>query len=155
MSILHKLGFWRVWLILSLAALAAIGGSRVLAVPDNAAAAEPASLQIERATVYNCDGTDWAFRFARMANNAVSVSYAYVPVGSNRALAQWSAPVSLGGVVLADGDVSGQCINGWVFVFAHGVWNDSTMHLYERHGQPGDLANGYGGGFTDDWYHWR
>jgi hypothetical protein len=128
-----------------------------MAPPDYAVAPAPApSGYLEQQYVYNCDGTNWAFRFHKLPDGSVSISYGYAPPGGDRSLIPWQAEVSLGGVVVDNSDVSAACIIGRVWVFARGVTPiDGSARLYERHGLPDDLANGYGGGFTDGWYHWR
>lgn len=115
-----------------------------------------ADITSDQATTYNCDGTDWAFRATRLPSGSVGFAYGYAPVGGNRALIAWQSPVDIGGVTASVGDISTACIVGKVWVFARFTTPvDGTARLYERHGFPGDLANGYGGGFTDGWYHWR
>lgn len=110
----------------------------------------------EQATVYNCDGGSWAFRASRMADGSVGVAYGYAPIGGNRAAIAWQSDVSIGGATASVSDISAACIVGKVWIFARFTNPvDGTARLYERHGFPDDLANGYGGGYSDWWYHWR
>ncbi len=114
-----------------------------------------ADITADQATVYNCDGTSWAFRATRLASGAVGLAYAYAPPGSNRATLVYSAPVNIGGTTASSGDISMACIIGKVWVFARMTAPvDGTARLYERHGYSDDLASGVPA-FTDGWYHWR
>lgn len=115
-----------------------------------------ASAYQEQATVYNCDGGSWAFRFSRLPNGAIGVGYGYAPLGGDRGAIHWSDDVGIGGNVADVADISASCVIGRVFVFARFVAPvDGSARLYERHGYPEDLANGQGAGWSDWWYHWR
>ncbi len=136
---------WLIGVVLSLI-VAAITGVHVVGPSAGAAEALP------QATAYNAGGTPYSFRAIRLDNGHVGLAYG---IGTFPNIA-WNPYVDIGGSVSYATDISVVALidRVWVFArFSNPV--DGTAQLYERHGFPGDLANGQGGGFTDIWYHWR